>query len=149
MSVLAHISRSKFIGGASITGGSIFINGLSNVYFSGSIFTDNSAKYSGGAIHAQNYMLVSLENSFFEDNYATHKGSEFYGLYGNITKFTNVKISRPSNSTSIFLDTCSLITNNLQISDSNDFASYAGGISCFNCLSISISKSSFKNLFGK
>ena len=111
--MIAHISRSKFIGGKAITGGAIFINGLSSLYFSGCIFTNNLAYYSGGAIYSQNYIFVSLENSFFEDNSAAQYGSEFYGLYGNITKFTNVKILRPSNSTSIYLDTCSLITFNL------------------------------------
>ena len=41
LSVTTHISKSKFIGGTAITGGAIFINGLSNLYFSGCIFTDN------------------------------------------------------------------------------------------------------------
>lgn len=151
LNVYLSIYNSIFDYGLASQGGAIYINGLSNVIINYATFTNNYASDSGGAIYSTGYQYVAINNTIFIDNYAFSKGSEYYALFSNyVTYVSNVTVTNPAPVSSFYCDTISLSTSYLIITagttTTSSTAQYGGGITCLNCGTMVIDKSTFSGL---
>ncbi|CDW71577.1 UNKNOWN [Stylonychia lemnae] len=149
--VSIDIVKTRFYGGVSSNGGSIYISGNSYINIQESRFMNNYAS-NGGAIYASGFESIYIGNDTeFTNNQAIEMGEDLYiSNSENVVTLNNVKISKKYSQNSIYIEQAYLLADSLSIQADEPAINLknGAGINCNQCSGVKLSKSLMNNLRG-
>ena len=147
--VVLTVSKCKFFDGTALEGGALYLSGASQIALGDSDFRNNVARLSGGAFYGAAFTSILINGlTKFGNNRALGLGDDvFVANSENELKFDNFEIYNSYATTSVYVDTATLVMNGGYIHDiENPNSDKGAAIQCYNCKAVHITNTKFEDL---